>query len=120
MSCKTASQPSLSSSAQARPRQPFLLAFQIDSQHGQNDARIALFAMPNLEMDAIEVEHAPMRMPRTLPPGFELLRQRLIQAADSAGTGRDSHQRLSDLAYASRVLAPATNICVKPSAIWGS
>src|SRR5690348_10304002 len=55
--------------------------------------------MPNLEMDAIEVQHAPMLLQRTLTPSFELLRQGLIQAADGAGAGRHSHQRLGDLAH---------------------
>jgi hypothetical protein len=76
--------------------------------------------MSNLEMDAIEVEHAPMRLQHTRTPRLELVRQRLIQTTDGAGTGRDSHQRLSDIAHGYRVLAPATNICVKPSAICGS
>src|SRR5689334_861965 len=85
MSCNTLSHPSLSSSAQARPRQHFLLAFEIDSQHRQNDARLAFFPMPDLEMDAIQVHHAPMGLQRTSTPGFKLLGQGLVQTADAAG-----------------------------------
>src|SRR6266566_2746108 len=55
--------------------------------------------MPNLEMDAIEVHYAPMRLQRTLTPRCELLGQRLIQTADGAGTGSDSYQRLSDIPH---------------------
>jgi hypothetical protein len=120
MSCKTLSHPSLSSSAQARPRQYFLLPFEIDSQHRQNDARFAFAAMADLEMDAIEVHYAPMRLQRTLTPDFKVVGQALIQTTDGAGTGSDSHQSLSYVSHGYRVLAPATNICVNPSAICGA
>src|SRR5260221_2526859 len=88
------------------PRQHFLLPFEIDSQHRQNDARIAFVPMPNLEMDAIQVHHTPMRLQSTLTPGFELLGQRLIQTADGAGTGSNSHQRLSDIPHFMRDFHP--------------
>ena len=54
------SQPSLSSSAQAEPRQHLFVAFQIHCQGGQNDGRIGLVAMTNAEVDAIQVQNAPM------------------------------------------------------------
>ena len=64
--------------------QHFLLPYEIDSQYCQYDARIAFFPMPNFEMDAVQVHHAPMCLQRTFTPRCELLRQRLIQPADSA------------------------------------
>src|SRR5512135_583586 len=61
-------QPALSSSAQTRPGQHFLLSLQIDSQCGQKDARIAFFPLADVEMDAIQIYHMPMPRPSTSSP----------------------------------------------------
>src|SRR5260370_3924847 len=39
------------------------------------------------------------RLQRALAPGFKLLGERLIQAADRAGAGSDAHQGLGDFSY---------------------
>ena len=76
--------------------------------------------MTNAEMDAIQVDNPPVFLQAALTPGFKLLGQRLVEATDGTGTGGDSHQGLSDFSHGCRVLTPATNICVSPSAMCGS
>jgi hypothetical protein len=62
-------------------------AFQIHCQGRQNDSGIGFLAVMNTKMHAIEVEHTPMLLERTLSPGLKLLRERLVQATNGAGTG---------------------------------
>ena len=61
-----------------------------------------------------------MFLQRTLTPGVKLLGECLVQATDGAGTGSDSQERFGDFSDGCRVLTPATNICINPSAMWGS
>ena len=61
-----------------------------------------------------------MRLQSTLSPRLKLLGEALVETADGAGTRGKSQQGLSDFPHACRVLTPATNICVNPSAICGS
>src|SRR5258708_34297673 len=51
--------------------------------------------MTNGEVDAIQVQHTPVWLQRTLPPDLKLLGQALVEATDRAGTGSDSQQGLS-------------------------
>ena len=76
--------------------------------------------MTHVEMDAIEIEDPPVRLQRALPPGFELLLEILVEAADRAGARGHTQQGLGDFSDGCRVLAPATNISVSPWATWGS
>ncbi len=55
--------------------------------------------MTNAEMHAIQVQDTPVRLQRALAPGFKLLGERLIQAADRAGAGSDAHQGVGDFSY---------------------
>src|SRR5712692_10584982 len=50
--------------------------------------------MTNAKMHAIQVQDAPVFLKRTLAPGFELVGEGLVQAANCAGTGNDSKQGL--------------------------
>ncbi len=61
------------------------VAFQIHAQGGQNDRGIGFFPMPNAEMHAIEVEHSPMRLQRTLSPRLILVGEALVEPTDRAG-----------------------------------
>src|SRR6266566_8088321 len=64
--------------------------------------------MPNGKMDPIEVEDTIVGEKRALSPGFKLLSQALIETADRACTGGDSHQRLGHFSHFLR-----TNACHK-------
>src|SRR5437868_14535676 len=55
--------------------------------------------MTNTEMDAIEVQDAPVLLKRTLSPRFKLLGERLVEATDRTGTGSDSHEGLRDFSH---------------------
>src|SRR5712692_6887703 len=72
------------------PRENLFVAFQIHAQGGQNDRGIGFVPMPNAEMHAIEVEHSPMRLQRTLSPRLILVGEALVEPTDRAGTGSDS------------------------------
>src|SRR5579884_507360 len=51
--------------------------------------------MANSEMDAVEIDDAVVGEQRAFSPRFKLLGQALVEATDSAGRGRDSHQFFS-------------------------
>src|SRR6266480_7674976 len=55
--------------------------------------------MTNAEMNAIQVQDAPVFLKRKLAPGVKLLGQALVETTNRAGTGRDSHERLGDFSY---------------------
>src|SRR6266446_2359039 len=55
--------------------------------------------MTNAEMHAIQVQDTPVLLQRSLAPGFKLLTEALVEAADRAGTGSDSQQGLSDFPH---------------------
>ena len=55
--------------------------------------------MPNGEMDSIEVEDAIVGEKLTLAPGVKLLSQTVIETANRARTGGDSHQRLGHFSH---------------------
>jgi len=55
------------------PRHHLFVARQVHSQGCQDHSRIGLVAMPHLEMDAIQVEDAPVLVQPTLAPSGELL-----------------------------------------------
>src|SRR2546425_12346829 len=55
--------------------------------------------MTNTEMDAIQIQDAPVFLQRTLSPRIKLLSERLVQAADRAGTGCHSQQRLGHFSH---------------------
>ncbi len=55
--------------------------------------------MTNAEMHAIQVQDTPVLLQRSLAPGFKLLTEALVEAADRAGTGSDSQQGLSDFSH---------------------
>src|SRR6266705_5733889 len=55
--------------------------------------------MTNSEMHAIQVQDAPVFRQRTLAPAVKLLGERLVEAADRAGTGSHAHQRLGHFPY---------------------
>ncbi len=74
--------------------QHFFVSREIDAQCGQDDGGIALVPMTNAEMHAIEVQDTPVLLKRALSPGFELLRERVVQTTDRARAGSDTHQRL--------------------------
>ncbi len=76
--------------------------------------------MTNAKMDAIEVQDTPVFLKATLSPRVELLAERLVEATDRAGALRHSHQGVGHFSHGCRVLVPATNIWVSPSAMWGS
>ncbi len=75
--------------------------------------------MTNAKMHAIQVQDTPVLLKRTLSPSLKLLRERLVETTDCAGAGSHSQQRLGH-SPTLWVLVPATNICVNPSAMWGS
>ena len=89
-SCSKVSQPPLSSSAHAEPRQHLFVAFQIHCQSRQNDGGIGLVSMANAEVDAIQLQDTPMRLQRTQPPRLKLVSQALIEATNRAGAGGHS------------------------------
>src|SRR5258708_34025364 len=55
--------------------------------------------MTNAERHAIQVQDTPVLLQRSLAPGFKLLTEALVEAADRAGTGGDSQQGLSDFSH---------------------
>src|SRR5215469_855543 len=55
--------------------------------------------MTNAEMDAIQVQDAPVFLKRTLSPGVKLLGEGLVQATDRTGARSHSQQRLSHFSY---------------------
>ncbi len=55
--------------------------------------------MPNPKMDAIQVQDTVVSQKRALSPRLKLFGQRLVQAADRAGTGCDSQQFFSDFPH---------------------
>ncbi len=55
--------------------------------------------MTNAKMHAVQVQDAPVFLKRALTPGFKLLGERLVQATDRAGTGRDPQQRLGHFSH---------------------
>src|SRR5215468_7911091 len=61
--------------------------------------------MTNAEIHAIQVQHTPMRVQRTLPPRFKLSGQALVEATDRTGTGSNSQERLSHFPYLMRARA---------------
>jgi hypothetical protein len=72
--------------------------------------------MTHFQVDAIEVEHAPVIWQRTAPPRFKLFRQGVIEPTDGASARRDSQEGLSHCSHGCRELVPLTNIWVKPIA----
>src|SRR5436305_7672302 len=76
--------------------------------------------MTNFQVDAIEIENAPVTWQGAATPCFKLFRQRVIEPTDGTGAGRDSHEGVSDFSHGCRVLVPVTNIWVKPSATCSS
>src|SRR5437588_5992569 len=50
--------------------------------------------MTDAEMHPIEVQDTPVLLERALTPRFKLLGERLVQAADRARTGSNTHQGL--------------------------
>src|SRR5712691_1355123 len=55
--------------------------------------------MTNAEMDAIQVQDAPVFLQRTLSPGVKLLGERLVQATDRAGAGSNPQERLGHFSH---------------------
>ncbi len=55
--------------------------------------------MTNAEVDAIQVQHTPVLLQRTLSPRLILLGEALVEATDRAGTGSHSQQRLSHFSH---------------------
>jgi|SRR5260370_32033709 len=53
--------------------------------------------MPNGKVDTVQVQDAVVTRQWTLSPGFKLLGQRLVEAADRTGAGSYPHQGLSHL-----------------------
>ena len=98
-------------------RQHLFVASQVHSHCCQDHRRIGLVAMTHTELDAIQVQDVPVRVPPTLAPGGELLLSILVGAAD--GAGNHSHQGLGDFSHGCRVLTPPKNISVSSWAICG-
>ncbi len=69
--------------------------------------------MTHLELDPIEVEDAPVLLQRALAPSSKLLLEIAIEPTDRASAWGYSQERLvtSPILW---VLAPATNISVRP------
>jgi hypothetical protein len=76
------------------PRQHLFVASQVYSQCGQDHGRVGLISMTRAEMDAIQVQDAPVLLQRALAPVFELLLEILVEATDGTGAGGHSHQGL--------------------------
>src|SRR5437016_9008587 len=51
--------------------------------------------MTNFQVDAIEIENAPVTLQAATTPGFQLFRQAVIEPTDGTGAGSDSHEGLS-------------------------
>ena len=56
---------------------------------------IGLVSMANAKVDTIQVQNAPMRLQRTLPPRLILLAEALVEPTDGTGTGSYSQQGFS-------------------------
>ena len=65
--------------------QHLFVALQIRAQGRQDDGGIGLVPMTNAEMDAIQVQDAPVPLKRARSPGFELLGEGLVETTDRTG-----------------------------------
>jgi hypothetical protein len=55
--------------------------------------------MTNFQVDAIEIENAPVTLQGAATPRLKLFRQSVIEPTDGTGTGRDSHEGLSNISH---------------------
>jgi hypothetical protein len=55
--------------------------------------------MTHAEVDAVQIEDAPVLLQWALAPGLELVLEIAIEPTDGASAGGHSHQRLGDFTY---------------------